>query len=1070
MEASDFGTVPETLIRDTNVSAVIDWEKEVAEIDRGVGEDDSAMKEEGESLADLMVCDSGARMVPGGFNRSDCAKDCVMFVNAGCDEGFRAPDANVEIVADARYEGGEAFRTEEHIDEAGDCPFIYQSARLGNCCYRFDNLAPGHYSLDLHFSEIINTNGPKGMRVFNVFLQDEKVLSEFDIFAVVGSNKPLQIVNLRASVKDDGVMRLRFNGINGSPLVSGICIKKATNTSGTHHRAHESFMCKNCSAEIECPSAQLKLMQARSTAKLEKELKELREQFKRKNDECYEAWMSLTAVNEQLEQSRMDLAEKRFEAHSKDQTVRQQARQLSAVSGQYEHDKKFWDATIAKLEEKLKVMKEEQAQLSREAHECADSIPELTQMVSAVQGLVAQCEDLKLKYNEELTKRKKLYNQVQEAKGNIRVFCRCRPLSKQEMSAGYKDVVDFEGARDGDLAILAGGSLKKIFKFDRVYTPNDDQVDVFADASPLVVSVLDGFNVCIFAYGQTGTGKTFTMEGPAHNRGVNYRTVEQLFEIARERSEMVSYDICVSVLEVYNEQLRDLLAASPSSKKLEIKQGSEGSHHVPGIVEAKVESLSEVWNVLQAGSSARAVGSNNVNEHSSRSHCMLCITVKARNLLSGECTRSKLWLVDLAGSERLAKTDAQGDRLKEAQNINKSLSALGDVISALASKSSHIPYRNSKLTHLLQDSLGGDSKTLMFVQISPSENDLGETLSSLNFATRVRGVELGPVRKQVDTGEIQKLKTMLEKARQEARSKDELLRKLEESLQNMESKARSRDHNHKNQQEQIRELENLLEMKAASHGQSEKQLLQLSERLRGKEETCASLQHKVKELESRLREREQSESAAYEQKIKELEMKLKDKVQESEYNSLVLHRKIKELEKRLRDHEQNPEMGFLQLKVKELEEKLRRSESLPPSEAAKATPNEAKRAPRDSIMSDVDSSQILRSSNSTTGRHSQGSILLKGAAEPLQDRRRKRDSKCAETENATTLSSSLLAEKKMRQGDPGKAFGARVSRPGKPGATGSQRAVGGLSRLSRDPQAGVPCTKDKDSKKRIWSR
>ncbi|CAM8879294.1 unnamed protein product [Rhodiola kirilowii] len=1066
--------VSETLNWESHVSAVIDWEKEVSEI--GKGKEDTVMKEE-ESLADLMVCDFGARMIASGFNRSDCSgEECVMFVNAGGEDGFRESDASVKIVADTQYEGGEAFCTEECIVEAGDCPFIYQSARLGNCCYRFNKLPPGHYVVDLHFSEIIHTNGPKGMRVFDVFLQEDKVLTEFDIFAVVGSNKPLQIVNLRVSVKDDGVMALRFEGIHGSPLVSGICIKKATGSSAQHD-AHESFTCKNCLAEIECPPAQVKLMQARSTAKLEKKIEELHNQCQRKSDECYEAWMSLTAANEQLEKIRMDLDEKLFKTYSLDQTVGEQAKRLTAISGKYEHDKKFWVAAIANLEGKIKIMKEEHAQLSREAHECADSVPELTQMVSAVQSLVAQCEDLKLKYNEELAKRKKLYNQVQEAKGNIRVFCRCRPLSKHELSSGYQDIVDFEGAKDGELVIFAGGPSKKIFKFDRVYTPKDDQVDVFADASPLVVSVLDGYNVCIFAYGQTGTGKTFTMEGPPNNRGVNYRTVEHLFEIARERSEMFSYDICVSVLEVYNEQLRDLLATSTSSKRLEIKQGSEGSHHVPGIVEAKVESISEVWNVLQVGSSGRAVGSNNVNEHSSRSHCMLCVMVKARNLLTGECTRSKLWLVDLAGSERLGKTDAQGERLKEAQNINKSLSALGDVISALASKSSHIPYRNSKLTHLLQDSLGGDSKTLMFVQISPSENDLGETLSSLNFATRVRGVELGPARKQVDTGEIQKLKTMLEKARQEARTKDELLKKLEDSLQNMESKARNRDQSYKNQQEHIKELENLLELKVASHNQSEKQLLQLSERLRGKEETCIGLQFKVKELESKLREREHSESAAYEQKIKELEMKLKDKVQESEYSTLNLQRKIKDLEKRLKDHEQNPETSILQLKIKELEEKLREQKqkfecltTQEASEASKATPNKSKLTSRDSMMSDIDSSQILRSSNSTTGRYSQGSDLLKGI-DTLQERRRKRDSKCVETENV--MLSSLLTDKKIRQSDPPKpiAGGSRVSRPAKLATTtGSQRLVPTASRLSRDPQAVVTSNKEKDSKKRIWSR
>ncbi|KAK0584131.1 hypothetical protein LWI29_008104 [Acer saccharum] len=203
---------------------------------------------------------------------------------------------------------------------------------------------------------------------------------------------------------------------------------------------------------------------------------------------------------------------------------------------------------------------------------------------------------------------------------------------------------------------------------------------------------------------------------------------------------------------------------------------------------------------------------------------MLCITVKAKNLIDGDCTKSKLWLVDLAGSERLAKTDAQGERLKEAQCINRSLSALGDVIYALATKNSHIPYRNSKLTHLLQDSLGGDSKTLMFVQISPSEKDLSETLSSLNFSTRVRGIELGPAKKQMATSELQKMKVMLEKSRQESKSKskEESLRKLEENLHNLESRAKGKDQNYKNQHEKIKELESQLVLKSNLHSQSEK--------------------------------------------------------------------------------------------------------------------------------------------------------------------------------------------------------------------------------------------------------
>ncbi|KAI3849682.1 hypothetical protein MKW98_026596 [Papaver atlanticum] len=535
-----------------------------------------------------------------------------------------------------------------------------------------------------------------------------------------------------------------------------------------------------------------------------------------KTNECYEAWMSLRAANEQLEKVRMELDDKMIELHAlgkiTDNTMQKQAAKLNDVSCTYERDKKSWVVAINNLKRKIKVL----------PHECADSIPDLSQMVYAVQALVAQCDDLKMKYLGEQAMRKKLYNQVQESKGNIRLFCRCRPLQ--------------------------GRYLSWLFNSSDV---------------PMVVSVLDGYNVCIFAYGQTGTGKTLLK--PEHNREVNYRTLEELFNRARERSDTFTYSICVSVLEVYDEQIRDLLATSPATKKLEIRQASEGVHHVPGIVEAKVESIKEVWGVLQAGSNARAVGSNNVNEHSSKSHCMLFI-------------------------------------------VSHSLG-------------------NSKLTHLLQDSLGGDSKTLMFVQISPSENDLGETLSSLNFATRVRGVELGPAKKQVDTAELQKLKTMLDKARQESRSIDESLKKLEENIQNLEFKVRSEDQLCKNQQDK-------------AHNQSDKHVWQLNEKLKGREETCTGLQNKVKELESKLKEREHMESLAHQQKIKELEVKLKDKAQQQsdsvvrelenrlkeraqqQAESVILQQKVKELENNFKDREQNMDSALLHQKNKELEEKL----------------------------------------------------------------------------------------------------------------------------------------------------
>ncbi|KAK4801879.1 hypothetical protein SAY86_000082 [Trapa natans] len=1001
----------------------------------------------GSSPVDFMLCDSGSRLISGGFTSPPSTEDYIIFINAGGEVPYQE-DSPLRFQGDAFYVGGDVLSTNERITDSGDHPFIYESARFGNFSYSVNNLQAGDYFVDLHFVEIIFTHGPKGMRVFNVFIQEDKVLSEFDIFHLVGANKPLQLVDTRVCVKKDGILTVRFEGVNGSPLVSGICIRRAPAGVAGPQEVDDYVKCDACMALIKVPVDQKKLMQRKFTVKYEKDIRELSLLCKRKTDECYEAWMSLSTSTEQLEKVRMDLDNRTFEKRNLEQALEEKHNNLKMVTTKYEHDKQFWATKISYLDKTVKTMKMEQRQLSRQAHECVDSIPELNNMVYGVQALVVQCEDLKMKYFEEQSKRRRLFNQLQEAKGNIRVFCRCRPLNKEEASAGFSVVADFEAAKDGCLGILAGGFTKKAFKFDRVYSPKDDQVDVFADASPLVVSVLDGYNVCIFAYGQTGTGKTFTMEGTDHNRGVNYRTLEQLFATAQERNEIFAYNISVSVLEVYNEQIRDLLATSPSSKKLEIKQASEGFHNVPGIVEAKVENIKEAWDVLQAGSNARAVGSNNVNEHSSRSHCMLCIMVRSRNMITGECTRSKLWLVDLAGSERLAKTDVQGDRLKEAQNINKSLSALGDVISALANKSSHIPYRNSKLTHLLQDSLGGDSKTVMFVQISPTDKDLGETLSSLNFATRVRGVELGPAKKQIDPTEIQKMKATLEKARQESRLKDETLRKLEENAQALESKAKNRDQVYKSLQEKVKELEGHLDNKTSLYNQSERQISQLLEKLKGKEEVCYTLQEKVKELEStvRVHDREASELTSLQQKIRELESRLAEKEEKSE--SASLHQKIKELEDKLRQHEQ---------------QQLQCQGAHDCNGIRATTPRLGKGFAHDVVVTDMES-HILRSSNSMRHTPSQGSAINSHASETLlQERRRKRNSRSSETENFMPPSS--LNDKRIRKSDPPRV--TKTVRPITKPITTVQGATLNTRRVSRDPVQGM---KDRDNKKKIWSR
>ncbi|KAJ6337684.1 hypothetical protein OIU76_007377 [Salix suchowensis] len=830
---------------------------------------------DGQDFMDSMLCVSGSRLIQSGLTNTNHFKERpVIFVNAGGGPIKKEGNINLDIDKDCCFEGGDVIRTDESIINGGDIPSVYQSARFGtNLNYKFNGMPVGEYLVDLHFAEIVYTNGPKGMRVFDVFIQEEKVISELDVYSIVGANKPLQVVDVRVSVGEDGVIFMRFDGVVGSPIVSGIYIKQATELPKSTVKK-ELLLCNNCSAEVKASSDQNRVTRTNSLAKYEKKIEELKAQCQLKTDECHEAWMSLTAANEELEKIRMELDNRFFSNMQLDQAIQKQKTELRDVSRRYECDKKLWVAAIGDLKKKMKMMKIEHSQLSDAAHGCVNNIPEFNKMITAVQVIVAQHEDLRLKLNEEQAKSKKLYNQAQEAKGNIRVFCRCRPLTKEEISNGCQTAVDFSAAKDGDLTVITSGSTKKIFKFDRVYSPKDDQVDVFADASALVTSVLDGYNVCMFAYGQTGTGKTFTMEGTEQNRGVNYRTLHQLFKIAEERKETVTYDISVSVLEVYNEQIRDLLATSTTTtKRLDIKQVSDGVQHVPGIVEAKVENIKQVWDVLQAGSNARAVGSNNVNERSSRSHCMLRTMVRAKNL----------------------------------------------------------------------DSLGGDSKTLMLVQISPSDHDIGETLSSLNFATRVRGVELGPAKKQIDMGELQKFKTMLDKAKQELRSKDDAMRKLEEGFQNVDGKAKVKDQLFKNQQERVHELESQLASKTDLCRQLEKQLLQLSEGKKEKEEICSNFQQKVNELEKKLKEQEEAASMNLHFKVKELENRMKERTQEFELHTKRLQQKLKEAENKLWEKEKS-ESQSLQRKINVLGEELRQHEqgdclAIPPSaEKSEATP------------------------------------------------------------------------------------------------------------------------------------
>lgn len=275
------------------------------------------------------------------------------------------------------------------------------------------------------------------------------------------------------------------------------------------------------------------------------------------------------------------------------------------------------------------------------------------------------------------------------------------------------------------------------------------QQDIYDEVvRPLVSSVMEGFNCCVFAYGQTGTGKTFTMEGVRANenlKGIIPRAFEQIwFHI--NRAENTNFLVTASYMEIYMEELRDLL--KPNSKSLELREREHIGVFVPNLHSVLCKNVDEMQNVMNQGNKNRTVGKTNMNEHSSRSHAIFMIKIEMCDLETNKVKVGKLNLIDLAGSERQSKTGATAERLKEASKINRALSSLGNVISALAENSPHIPYRDSKLTRLLQDSLGGNSKTIMIANIGPSEYNYNETLTTLRYASRAKTIQNKPVKNE----------------------------------------------------------------------------------------------------------------------------------------------------------------------------------------------------------------------------------------------------------------------------------------------------------------------------------
>ncbi|PIN02357.1 Kinesin (KAR3 subfamily) [Handroanthus impetiginosus] len=418
---------------------------------------------------------------------------------------------------------------------------------------------------------------------------------------------------------------------------------------------------------------------------------------------------------------------------------------------------------IRRLQEQLAFAEKKLKLSDMSAVETRSVFEEQKASILELQNRLADAE-FKIVEGEKL--RKKLHNTILELKGNIRVFCRVRPLLSDDGAGIDSKVISFPTSTEalGRGIDLTQNGQKLSFTFDKVFMPDASQEDVFVEISQLVQSALDGYKVCIFAYGQTGSGKTYTMmgrPGPPDQKGLIPRSLEQVFETRQIlQAQGWKYEMQVSMLEIYNETIRDLLApnrsgfdasrAENAGKQYAIKHDANGNTHVSDLTIVDVRSSKEVSYLLDRAAQSRSVGKTQMNEQSSRSHFVFTLRIMGFNESTDQQVQGVLNLIDLAGSERLSKSGSTGDRLKETQAINKSLSSLSDVIFALAKKEEHVPYRNSKLTYLLQPCLGGDSKTLMFVNVSPDPSSVGESLCSLRFAARVNACEIGIPRRQTN--------------------------------------------------------------------------------------------------------------------------------------------------------------------------------------------------------------------------------------------------------------------------------------------------------------------------------
>ncbi len=513
---------------------------------------------------------------------------------------------------------------------------------------------------------------------------------------------------------------------------------------------------------------------------------------------------------------------------------------------------------------------------------------------------------------------------------SIKVVCRFRPLNEKE----HEIEKEKESTNEGTQLInfLSNSQLQFTslsesqtynFNFDNIFPPNTTQSEIYdSSAKEIISSVLNGYNGTIFAYGQTSSGKTYTMTGELDNaekEGIIPRMIHHVFhEILCSDNSNIEYTVKVSIIEIYMEKIKDLIDISKNN--LQIHESKEKGVYIDNLSEYYVSNENEVYDYIKIGNQNRTVSSTNMNDTSSRSHSIVIMSIIQRNIKDNAIKTGKLYLVDLAGSEKLTKTGAEGITLEEAKMINKSLSALGMVINSLTDgKSTHIPYRNSKLTRILSESLGGNAKTCLIITCSPSSFNEAETLSTLRFGERAKKIKNKPKINKIETvgelkGQIEKLnkqilnlQKIIEQKGIDVKSSNDLEDKVlitKDEYQTMENRIGELEFLNDELEKRVVELRTQIEQKNIStKPKEEKEQIKYNEHIKIESLVNVSLIGKQREndISKDIEEIAQKELKKYENEKKIILKTISDQ----KNNILTLNSNINDLKEKIKIYEMN---------------------------------------------------------------------------------------------------------------------------------------------------------------------